>query len=182
MKTEYNALIPIYACSRMFINRIGHFSHVMEYDYKDEGQKTAFGSDYYAYLQNKQNYTKEVSSIQEKLQYYLDNEHNFINKIPVHQKISLCSIQFRARNLPFVQWVIDFEGKFHKGVNIYENEIELEILEYPIYALYILETPLKIIDVKTHLALTIDSSRQFLEFRGNIGDKLGPKESIELQL
>lgn len=182
MKEGYTALVPVFACSRMYINRIGHFSHIMEYDYKDNGQKTAFGSDYYAYLQNKHNYMEEISSLQEKLQYYLDNEHNFINKHPVHQKISLCSIQFRARNLPFVQWAIEFEGKFQKGINLYENEIETETLEYPIYALYILEIPLKLIDIKTHLSLTIDPSHRFLEFRGNIGDVLGPKESIELQL
>jgi hypothetical protein len=181
MGDAYTALEPIFAASRMHVGRNGHFTQIMTYDYRDKGQKTKFGSDYWAFLENPLNMQNELTIYQENLQGFLDAEKNYINGHAITQKIQHCSIQFRTRKDVSVQWIIEFGHPFKDGLNIYENMIEVETLEYPIYSIYILEEGLRIAEIRSKLSYTIEESRRIIEFRGKTGEQIGPQEMMHFQ-
>jgi hypothetical protein len=116
MKEGYTALIPVFACSRMYINRIGHFSHIMEYDYKDNGQKTAFGSDYYAYLQNKHNYMEEISSLQKNYSITLIMNIISLINIPYIRKSHYVLFNFELEIYHLSNGQLNSRGNSKKGL------------------------------------------------------------------
>jgi hypothetical protein len=180
--SEYTALKPYYATSRIQISKKGHFTQIIQYDYHDQGQKHARGTDYYSYLQNPQNYDFELNLYWENMQYFLDHEKNYINGKVITQEVKHCSIQFRTKKMPFVQWVVEFEGIFNPGLNVYENQIEPDILEYPIYSIYIADDPLYIVDIQTNLRFELDNSHRIVEYFGEKGDVVGPVEIIKIKI
>jgi hypothetical protein len=161
-------------------NRL-HFSNIITYDYVDLATNPSY-KNYQQFLKDPTNYDTEIETYWQNLQGFLDEEANKVNGTRVTMDITFCSIGFREPLKPFVQWVIEFEAKAKPGINIYENNIESEILEYPIYSLYILASPLKVKRVQTTLDYAIDETGRFIEYFGDAGQKLGEYECIELSL
>ncbi|MHA1901737.1 MAG: hypothetical protein ACTSW5_12650, partial [Promethearchaeota archaeon] len=134
---------------------------------------------YFSYLKEPANYNSELNLYWKNLQAILDEEINKINKNKVCLKIIHCTIQFRDQNHPFVQWIIEFEGDYNAGQNFYENYVEKEILEYPIYSLYVFEKPLTVSKVITSLNYKIGDSKRLVEYFGEPNDKLDGYEAIQ---
>ena len=112
------------------------------------------------------------------LQNFLDEEVNLINGKPAIQTIKHCNIYFRKKEQPFVQWIIDFQGKFKSGRNRYENEVEPETLTYPIYSLYIFHPPLQILSVQSSMQYNLNKKQGIIEYYGEIGNLLEGYENI----
>ncbi|HMF30228.1 MAG TPA: hypothetical protein VKK79_02345 [Candidatus Lokiarchaeia archaeon] len=205
--SEYAFLTPLFASSVMYVTTGGHFLHRIVYDYVDkgkQGQKGSLGtkkfieapvqaklvsnrrqsphsSFYIDFLENQSNYEKEIDLYWNNLQDFLGEEKNLVNGVEVKQEITACSIHFRDRRHPFVQWVVEFAGPVREGPNTYENFIEPEELEYPIQSTYIFEPPLVVSTVETSLNYQILRDGHIVEFSGETGRKLGSYEKIEFR-
>jgi len=182
--SEYNNLKPIFASSVMKISRNNLqliFSNTISYDYLDLEKDTTWKS-YMEFLKNPSNYKSEIELYWENFQTILDGEINKINGEEVYLKVVHCSIKFRDETHPFVQWIIEFDGKYVSGQNVYENYLEEdEILEYPIHSIYIFQEPLTVKEIKSSLKYKIENSNRIVEYFGETNDKLENYEAIIFQ-
>lgn len=181
--SEYQDLKPIFASSILRISKKESklkFFNTIIYDYVDlENDKT--WENYKEFLKQPSNYKCELQLYWKNLQTILNSEINKINEEEVHLKVIHCTIQFRDNNHPYVQWIVEFEGKFVDGQNIYENFVEDEILEYPIYSLYLFEKPLVVKKIVTSLKHKLGESNMIVEYFGDLNDKLDGYEAIFFQ-
>jgi len=192
--------------SIMHISVAGHFTEVLVYDYKDVGDLPPSAQSsgkfvraklpspgergrrnhprltYDRFLQDLQNYEREIKIYWGNMQDIFDEEKDIINGETVHLSVIDCTIHFRDKLHPYVQWIVEFAGKLHEGENIYENLIESEVLEYPIHSTYILEPPLKVTEVVTTLKYQILKDGHFIEYHGETGEKLSPYEKLQFRL
>ena len=178
--SEYPNLKPIFASSTMNIRlfeNIIKFSNNIVYDYVDLGDELLWKS-YKNFLKNTKNYTNELSTYWDNLQHFLDEEINKINHKESHLTVNHCGIFFRDEKHPSVQWIVEFEGDLINKINIYENIIEKETLEYPLYSLYLFGKEFRIVDVNTSLYYEINPNRRILEYFGKTGDVLDGYEKI----
>lgn len=204
--SDYPGLKPVYAAATMYISAGGRFSQVLVYDYKDSGEllpgtessgkfirtklpsasergrRTNPRMTYERFLKDPHNYEKEIKIYWGNMQDFLDEEKNLINGEEVHLEVVDCTINFRDKFRPYVQWVIEFTGKLHEGDNNYENYVESEVLEYPIRSTYIFEPPLKVTKVATTLKNEILKDGHLVEYHGETGELLSPYEKIEFQV
>ena len=182
--SEYNDLKPISANSVMKISRNNLklvFSNTITYDYLDLEKDTTCNS-YREFLKDPSNYESEIELYWENFQTILDGEINKVNGKEVYLKVIHCTIQFRDFLHPFVQWLIEFNGKYVSGENIYENYLEEdEILEYPIHSRYIFQEPLTVKEIKSSLKYKIENSNRIVEYFGNTNDLLENYEAIKFQ-
>lgn len=180
----YSELQPTYASSVMHVFIAGtkiKFTNIISYDYIDLLGNEAYKS-YFEYVAEDTRYSEEIDIYWANLQYFLDHEINKINGKGVNLDIVNCSLDFRERFHPYVQWIIKFEGDVCEGENIYENEIEAETLDYPISSVYILEPPLTISSVDSRLDYDFKAETGIIEYYGEKGRKVGPYEAIKFTL
>ncbi|TFH29588.1 MAG: hypothetical protein E4G98_03565 [Promethearchaeota archaeon] len=189
--SEYPHLKPVFASSTMSISRKGHFQEIITYDYEDFGanhpnvnptHSRSLAKNYYHFLQNSDQYNREITMYWNNLQDELDEEINRVNGKEVHLRIIHCNIHFRTYQTPFVQWIIEFSAPLIKGLNTYENVIEPVTLDYPIYSVYILAKGLRVTNVSTTLDYTLNPSKRIIEYYGDEGDNLGDFEQISFSL
>jgi len=181
--SEYQDLKPIFASSVMRISKKElklKFSNTITYDYLDI-EKGNTWKNYKEFLINPANYKSELQLYWNNLQTILDEEINIINEEEVFLKVIHCTIQFRDKNHPYVQWIVEFEGNYVDGQNIYENFVDDEILEYPIYSLYIFEKPLTVKKIDTSLNYNLGGSSRIVEYFGEQNDRLKGYEAIIFQ-
>ncbi|OLS14289.1 MAG: hypothetical protein RBG13Loki_2091 [Promethearchaeota archaeon CR_4] len=201
--SEYPGLKPTYATAVMYISTAGHFSQILVYDYQDlcefpprsenlgkfirtklpsptvRGHRSRPKITYKSFLEDSRNYEKEIRLYWENMQEFLDEEKNIINGEVVRLEVVDCTINFRGKMHPFVQWLIEFTGTLHEGENCYENYVESEVLEYPIHSTYILEPPLKATKVTTSLEYHILKDGHIVEYHGETGAVLSPHEKLD---
>ena len=154
-----------------------YFTNFITYDYEDVLGSSEWRS-YREYLTTSSNYNKEIQLYWNNLQVYLDHEVNEINGKRVNLDITHCAIEFRDNFNPYVQWLVNFSGSLVDGLNSYENIIQEEILEYPIYSLYVLHYPLQIEKIDSQLEYAINKPVNLVEFYGEKGKKVGPYEGM----
>ena len=133
--SEYHNLKPIYASSVMRISKKDSklkFSNTITYDYFDI-EKDNIWKNYKEFLKKPSNYDAELQLYWNNFQTILDNEINKINEEEVFLKVIHCSIQFRDLYHPYVQWIVEFEGNYVDGQNVYENFVDIASLQYPLY-------------------------------------------------
>jgi len=180
----YDKLIPTHASSVIVISKTGWFQDTIIYDYLDENtiKSKIKQSDYFQYLQQEKNFQREIDVYWENLQSFLDEETNIVNDTKVKLNIVDCDIFFHDRSHPYVQWTVEFKGNFHPGINIYENMIEPEVLEYPINSKYILESPMEFIEIKSSLSYELQANNRILSFSGDKGKKLEAHERLKFRV
>ena len=181
--SEYQNLKPIYASSIMRISKKESklkFSNTITYDYFDL-EKDTIWKNYQEFLKKPPNYEAELQLYWNNFQTILDEEINKINEEEVLLKVIHCTILFRDNFHPYVQWIVEFEGNSVDGQNFYQNYVDEEILEYPIYSLYIFEKPLVVKKIVTSLQYNISRSNRIIEYFGEPNNKLDGYEAIFFQ-
>ncbi len=173
--SEYPELTPLSAFAIMHITTNGFFNNIVQYHYLDSQEG------YAEFLQDPLNYNKEISLYWDNLQDFLDEEKALVNDEEVYLKIVDCDVFFPQSERPCVQWIIQFEGKLHSGTNVYENFVEPDTLEYPIDSIYILEPPMKCLDVHTRLEHRFQNENQMVVFHGDKGLTIGKHEKFLFQ-
>ncbi len=184
--SEYIGLEPRYATSQMRITANSrdyklNFNNLITYYYEDFQNDPDWAS-YRDYLKSEENYQREISTYWENLQMFLDEETNIVNGEEVKLRIIHTNIIFPRKETPLVQWTVEFDGPLNEGINTYENMIEEEVLEYPVYSLYIFEKPMKVKTVESTLEYILDPNKRIIEYYGSVRDVLGEYEKIQFTL
>ena len=83
--------------------------------------------------------------------------------------------------IPLLNGSVEFKGELVLGTNIYENIIDPETLTYPIDSVYVFDARLEVVDINSHLLSEISSNRRVIEYHGNVGKKVGPREILRFK-
>ncbi len=180
--SEYSSLGPLSANSVMRIHpnsekMLVFFNNIITYYYYDV-QEDPDEISYKRYMENEENYNKEIGIYWENLQTFLDEEENIINDKEVQLDVVHTNIMFLDDVHPMVQWIVEFKGNLLNGENKYENIIEREILKYPIHSLYFFSSEFKVKKVQTSLEFFIHPNKRGIEYFGQEKDDLEGYESI----
>ncbi|MFX1561965.1 MAG: hypothetical protein ACFFDP_01525 [Promethearchaeota archaeon] len=166
---------PIFASSIFTISMRCQVYQVLCYDYADSDGL------YAQILQDEEAFAKETEMLRENMKRFLDAEKVYINGERVQQQILHVDIGLRgAADLPYIQWVIFFQGSPKKGENVLASDVEEEIVEYDLEVLYLLPRGTGIIQVQTPMEYEVREHLLFVWSRK--GDKVGGHEEVVFQL
>jgi len=168
-------IAPLHAESFFFVSNNGEFFQTLIYDYYDE-------EEYYRKLTHREKeFVREVDKLWSNMQSILDAGELYINGVHVRPRVIFMDIQHRGSGtLPYFIWIINFKGRFRRGVNIYRSVYGEEILEYDCEAYWCFPTGTKILDVKTYMNKDIYGN--FMVLWARKGDKIGGEEEIRFRL
>ena len=171
-----NEVKPIFAQAFFMGSKEGVIKQVLQYDYHDPGC-------YYKNLfQNEKEYEKELTKLFQNMQIFLDEETNFINGERIYPEVKMIDLGFRGEvdTMPFITWIIEFSGKFKKGINEYEAITPEEELEYNCRSLWSFPENTRVIKIETKMEYEIiDNHVVFWAYKGQV---IGGKELIRFIL
>ncbi len=137
-------VIPLFASSYFTISTTLQIYQVICYDYADPDGY------YERILLDSKAFTQEAESLCRNMQAFLDAEQVFINGQRVEQKILHVDIGLRgAADIPYIKWVVFFQGQVQPGVNTLTSNVEEEVSEYDIEVLYLWPPETQIKEVVT---------------------------------
>lgn len=169
-------VLPLYAQTFISCSRSGEFNQILNYMYYDEHE-------YYASLVHKESeYKREMYTLWNNMQAFLDEEIVKINNNRVFPKVRYISLDFiGSKTLPMITWIISYKGKIDdKQQNVYECWSDEEIAEYDFESRWCFPLNTKIVEVET--PLNFDIQRNILTAWGRRGDKVGGYEKILFRL
>jgi hypothetical protein len=135
---------PLFASSYFTISPALQIYQVVCYDYADPNGY------YERILHDPVAFAKETEMLSNNMQEFLDAEEIFINGQRVEQEILHVDIGLRgAADIPFIKWVIFFQGQVQPGINSLASNVEKEVSEYDIEVLYLWPSETKIKEVIT---------------------------------
>ncbi|MGC9105281.1 MAG: hypothetical protein ACP5HQ_02500 [Thermoprotei archaeon] len=161
---------PIYARGFFSVSIDGQVNQLIVFYYFDPDA-------YYAGLSYEE-LKRENQRLRDNLQYFLDEEKISINGIRVRAKVRYSRIGLISTNYPFAEFVVDFRGPLLKGENVYENEYEREVAEYPYEAIWVF--PGEVVDFK--MAGRVRKHNNILEVLVDPGTETGGVEWIKFRL
>jgi hypothetical protein len=125
-------------------------------------------------------FAKEAEMLSINMQKFLDAEQIFINGQRVEQKILHVDIGLRgAADIPYLRWVIFFQGQHQSGVNTLASKVEEETAEYDIEVLYLWPKNTEIKEVITPMEFEIRGPLLLVWSRK--GDLVGGYEEVKFE-
>jgi hypothetical protein len=165
---------PIFASSIFTISLACQVYQVLCYDYLDP-------KGVYAEILHDENaFRREVKKLRSNMQRFLDAEQVAINGYPVKQEILQVDIGLRGTaEVPYIQWVVFFQGPVDSKENILSSFVAEEVAEYDIEVLYLFPEGTEIHSVQTPMEFDIRSPLLLVWARK--GDKVGGYEEVKFQ-
>ncbi len=175
--SEGKDIVPIHAQGFFCVHRRGLVNQIIIYDYYDP-------KGYYAKLIHRPlDYENEMKKLAANMQYFLDQEQVLINGEKVRPIVKSVSLDHRGfMEIAYITYVIEFKGRFKRGVNTYENIYEVEVAEYDYEVYWIFPPRTKIIEVEVAAEYEILGDGNILLFWVRKGDKLKGYEKIAFKL
>jgi hypothetical protein len=165
---------PLFASSYFTISPKCQFYQVICYDYADPDGY------YERLLHDPKAFAKEAEMLCTNMQIFLDAEKVFINDERVEQKILHVDIGLRgAADIPYLKWVIFFQGEPKPGKNTLTSIVEEEVSEYDIEVLYLWPPETQIKEVQTPMEFEIRGSLLLVWSRK--GDLVGGHEKVSFE-
>ncbi len=165
---------PLFASSYFAISNTLQVYQVVCYDYADPDGY------YERILQDSDAFKQEVENLCTNMQGFLDAEQVFINGQRVEQKILHVDIGLRgAADVPYLKWVIFFQGQVQPGINTLASDVEEEVSEYDIEVLYLWPPETQINKVVTPMDFEIRGPLLLVWSRK--GDVVGGYEEVSFE-
>ncbi len=165
---------PLFASSYFTISTSLQVYQVVCYDYADPDGY------YERILHDPKAFTQEAENLCTNMQAFLDAEQVFINGQRIEQKILHVDIGLRgAADIPYLKWVIFFQGQLQPGVNSLASNVEEEVSEYDIEVLYLWPKETQIKEVITPMDFEIRGPLLFVWSRK--GDLVGGYEEVNFE-
>lgn len=162
---------PIFASSIFTISPSCQVYQVLCYDYADTDGL------YEKILHDEAAFAKETEILRGNMKRFLDAEKVYINGKRIQQHILHVDIGLRgAADIPYIQWVIFFQGPPQKGTNTLASDVEEETAEYDIEVLYLFPKRTQIKQVQTPMEYEVREPLLFVW--GRKGDKVGGYEEV----
>lgn len=167
-------LHPLFASSTFSISTDCEIYQVLCYDYADP---KGF---YAAILRDEQAFESEVKMLRQNMTRFLNAEQVYINGHRVDQKIVHLDIGLRgSADVPYIQWIIHFQGATAPDINTLSSDVEEEQAEYDIEVLYLFPMGTDILAVETPMEYEIVN--QLLLVWARKGDKVGGHEEVRFR-
>ncbi|MFW9831240.1 MAG: hypothetical protein ACFFD8_05650 [Candidatus Thorarchaeota archaeon] len=165
---------PLFASSVFSISPTCEVYQVLNYDYLDPD------GEYKKILKNEQAFQNETRKLRANMTAFLETEKVYINNHRVEQQIIHVDIGLRgSSDLPYFQWVIQFQGPSQPKKNVLKSDVEEEITEYDIEVLYLFPTGTRITRVITPMEYEIREPLLLVWARK--GDKVGGHEEVTFE-
>ena len=98
---------------------------IVNFYYLDEEEE------YAKLIHRPKDYEEEMNKLAANMQYLLDKEEVIINGKRVRPEVKAVSLEFVAFSwLPYITFIIEFEGPLKEDRNVYENKYEGGVAEY----------------------------------------------------
>jgi len=163
---------PLFAQTFFCGSKSGVIKQILQFDYYDP-------ECYYKNLiSNEKELDRELTKLSTNMQIFLNEETNIINEQQIYPEVKLIDIGFRGEvdTMPFITWVIEFSGKFKKGLNIYKAITPEEKLEYNCRSIWSFPENTRIIRIDTKMLYEIMGNH--IIFWANKDQVIGGKEQI----
>jgi hypothetical protein len=137
---------PVHADSFFSVASNGEIHERLSYEYFDM-------THYYSkVLRDEGLLADEVEKLARNLQYYLDKERVEINRERVESRVAYCDIFLKGNtDVVAVVYLIDFAGRFHRGLNDIETWLEEETAPYDFEILWRFPVGTKVTELETTL-------------------------------
>ena len=169
------AVTPIFGSSVFSISPYGQIYQVLCFDYADHDGY------YEAILHDEKAFADEVKKLRSNMAELLATEQVCVNGVRVKQEILHVDIGLRgAADVPYLQWVILFQGAFKRGENNLVSDVPEEAAEYDIEVLYLWPPGTRIRRVETPMEYEIRGALLLVWARK--GDRVGGHESLTFEL
>ncbi|MCD6488576.1 MAG: hypothetical protein J7K21_05060 [Desulfurococcales archaeon] len=169
--------IPVFGQGFFYVWHNGKIDQIIVFDYFDPDQY------YYKVLNNKEMYLKEKTMLMNNMQYYLDQEKVLINGNRSFPRVKHVDIGLRGDpRYPFIIFFIEFGGVFVKGLNVYENIYEEEVVDYSYIVYWIFSEGLKAVEADVGVKYELASDAHILKFFVRKGTRVGGYERIVFEL
>ncbi|HME51458.1 MAG TPA: hypothetical protein VKM55_04530 [Candidatus Lokiarchaeia archaeon] len=172
-------LKPIAAASTIHVTHhdgLIDFTQILVYDYVNiSSDKT-----YYRRIKREPSFVaQEVTTIEENMQRYLDEEKNVVNGERVYPHVVRTSIDFKTEaRFPVYTWIITFGGnESDSGTQNYEAITTPETLEYDVKSTYVFPANSRIVEIESSLVHE-NVLKHIVVFRGSKGDSIKPLERL----
>ena len=166
---------PLFASSLFFISRQLEVYQYLCYDYADPAGY------YERILHDEEAFAREVRQLHANMEALLAEERVYINGQRVHQEVVHVDIGLRgAADVPYIQWVIFFQGKPRRGENSLASEVSEEKAPYDIEVLYLLPPGTRIKRVET--PMEFEAREPLLLVWARRGDPVGGHEEVIFEL
>jgi hypothetical protein len=141
---------PVHADSFFSVSSSGEIHERLSYEYLDL-------SNYYRrVLRNEKLLADEVEKLAGNLQDFLDRERVEINGERIRSRVDYCDIYLKGdTDVVGVVYIIDFAGRFHRGMNKIETWLEEEIAPYDFEILWRFPAGTKVTEIETILEFEI---------------------------
>lgn len=169
------AVTPIFGSSIFSVSPYGQIYQVLCFDYADPDGY------YEAILHDEKAFADEIRKLHLNMAELLEAERVFINGDRVRQEVLHVDIGLRgAADVPYLQWVIFFQGAFKTGENILASDVPEETAEYDIEVLYLWPRGTRIKRVDTPMEHETRGSLLLVWARKD--DRVGGHESVIFEL
>jgi len=166
---------PVHADSFFSVSSTGEIHERLIYEYLDMDH-------YYSkVLRDERMLADEVEKFAANLQFYLDKERVEINGVRVESRVKYCDIYLKGNtDVVTVVFLIDFTGRFHRGVNKIETWLEEEIAPYDFEILWKFPVGTKLVEIET--ALDYEVYMDIVSLWALEGEEVGGYERMEFIL
>jgi hypothetical protein len=170
-------LIPQYALGFFFVRETGLVEQVVVFKYYDQAEE------YKRVVESEERLEEEKSLLARNMQFYLDQEEVYINGERVYPRVVDVEVGFQGDyKHPYILFLIIFRGGFKRGVNIYENKYEPEVVEYDYRVYWIFPQGARILGVEMGVPHRLLDKSRILVFDVRAGTRVGGYERIEFEL
>jgi hypothetical protein len=126
-------LRPRYGYGLFSVDSAGEFRQKVIFFYWDPEEEL------YHAVATPESRMKELASLKENMQFFVDSERIVINGEEVKARVVHVDVGFVSNpRRPFIEFLILFKGRLVRGVNRYENYYETERVEYDYRVTWIL--------------------------------------------
>jgi len=166
---------PVHADSFFSVSRLGEVHERLCYEYLDpEGY-------YRRVIRDEKLFRKEIEKLSDNMQYFLDQERVEINSKQVKSQVDYCDIFLKGTTeVVAVIYLIDFTGRFQKGMNKIETWLEEEEAPYDFEIIWRFPVGTHIKEIETTLEFEIYGD--LVTLWAQEGDEVGGYEKMVFDL
>ncbi len=172
---ESEMVEPVHAESFFSVSLTGEFHERLNFEYLDM-------SNYYRrVIKDETLLADEVEKLVDNMQFFLDKERVEINGKRVKSRVDYCDIYLKGdTEVVSIVYLIDFMGRFQKGMNMIETWLEEEEAPYDFEILWRFPIGTRIMEVETNLEFEIYDD--IISLWAMEGDDVGGYEKLVFEL
>jgi hypothetical protein len=175
--TELRGVIPKYAVGIFHVRESGLVEQLVIFNYYDQEEE------YKSIVESDERIREEKALLTKNMQFYLDQEEVYINGERVYPRVVDVELGFQGDyKHPYILFLIVFRGNLKKGINIYEDRYEPEVVEYDYRVYWIFPPGVRVLSAQIGVPYRLLDKCRILVFDVKAGSKTSGYERIEFEI